>query len=564
MVQPVIDAVVDTLIDSGVEYTFGVPGGGALFLYGPLYNKRDRITSVLARQEGAAACMADAYGRITGKPAAVIAQGAWAGSNAAFGILEAYMAGSPMIIIADTSDYGGLAQYGPWQNGTGEYGGFDLPAMMRAMTKYTTVATTPGELVHGIQLAARHAVTGRPGPACVLARMNLFGMSLDTETTTPRLYPAARRSIPSAPCVSEEDARRAAEMLAGAECPVMIAGRGVHASKAYDELRALAELFALPVVTSYMGKSAIAETHELALGTMGGVGQAAANEYIAKADCILAVGTGLSPENTRMLAPGFIDPGRQRLIHIDIEALNAGWTYPAALAVASDAKKALAAILGVARGMKLSMDRSARIAAIAETRARTCFFACDAFCSDAAPIAPERVVKELNDAVDENTVICLDAGNNRQWFAKHFMSKAPGQIIAPGGAGGVGWSPPAALAAQMLLEKRNVVGVSGDGGMVMMLHCLETAAQYRVPVTYVVLNNSVLGNIRDFQGQDCRYCTEYQTPDLAAHAKASGLRAFRVADPSELPGALREALECGEPSLVDIITAPEAHFKLMC
>jgi len=100
--------------------------------------------------------------------------------------------------------------------------------------------------------------------------------------------------------------------------------------------------------------------------------------------------------------------------------------------------------------------------------------------------------------------------------------------------------------------------------MVMMLHCLETAAQYRVPVTYVVLNNSVLGNIRDFQGQECRYCTEYQPPDLAAHAKASGVRAFRVADPSDLSGALREALECGEPSLVDVITAPEAHFKLMC
>jgi acetolactate synthase-1/2/3 large subunit len=564
MVQPIIEAAVDTLIDSGVEYTFGVPGGGALFLYGPLHEKRDRITSILARHEGAAACMADAYGRITGKPAALIAQGAWAGSNAAFGILEAYLAGSPMVIIADTSDYGGLAQYGPWQNGTGEYGGFDLPGMMRAMTKYTTVATTPDELLHGIQLAARHAVTGRPGPACVLARMNLFGMSVDTEKMTPRMYPASLRARAGAPCLTEEDARRIAMMLSEAACPVMIAGRGVHAAKAYDEVCAIAELLAMPVTTSYMGKSAIAETHELALGTMGGIGQAAANEYIARADCILAVGTGLSPENTRMLAPGFIDPDRQKLIHIDIEALNAGWTYPATIAAASDAKSGLAGIIAVLRNMKPSFDRAARLAAVGEAKKRTCFFACDAYCSDAAPIAPERVVKELNDATDGNAVICLDAGNNRQWFAKHFMSKAPGQVLAPGGAGGVGWGPPAALAAQMLLGDRKVVGVCGDGGMIMMLHCLETAVQYRLPVTYVVLNNSVLGNIRDFQGQDCRYCTEYQTPDLAAHAKASGLRAFRVTEPAELSGALREALDCGEPSLVDIITAPEAHFKLMC
>jgi len=121
-----------------------VPGGGALFLYDALCRQSGRITSVLARQEGAAACMADAYGRLTGKPAAVIAQGAWMGSNAAFGILEAFMAGSPMVVITDASDYGGFSQYGPWQNGTGDYGGFDLVSILRSMSKYVTFANTPG------------------------------------------------------------------------------------------------------------------------------------------------------------------------------------------------------------------------------------------------------------------------------------------------------------------------------------------------------------------------------------------------------------------------------------
>ncbi|MBN1533449.1 MAG: thiamine pyrophosphate-binding protein, partial [Spirochaetes bacterium] len=239
---PTTQAAVETLIDCGIEYTFGIPGGGALFLYDALYQQREKITSVLTRHEGAAACMADLYGRLTGRPAAVIGQGAWIGSNAAFGILEAYMSGSPMVIITDTSDYSRLPQYGPWQNGTGEYGAFDLPGIMRSMTKFTTVATSPDELLHGIQLAARHAVTGRPGPACVVARMGVFGTAVDTNTLNPPLYGSAVRKGRAVPCLSAEESARIAMMLAEAKDPVMIIGGGIHASRAYAEVTELAEL----------------------------------------------------------------------------------------------------------------------------------------------------------------------------------------------------------------------------------------------------------------------------------------------------------------------------------
>ncbi len=563
MIKPVIDAVVETLVDCGVDYAFGVPGGGVLFLYDALCRQRDRITSVLARQEGAAACMADMHGRLTGRPAAVLAQGAWAGSNAAFGILEAYMAGSPMLVIADTSDYGGLSQYGPWQNGTGEYGAFDLPAIMRSMTKYTTVAQSADELLHGIQLAARHAVTGRPGPACVLARMNIFGGGVDDEKIVPRLYPASLRAAVPAPSLDGKEAGRIAKMLIEAADPVMIAGSGVHASKAYDEVRELAELLGMPVATSYMGKSAIAETHDLALGTMGQIGQTAANKKITGADLLLAVGTGLSPENTRMLSPDFITPGRQKIVQLDIEPLNVGWTYPVAAGGVSDAKTGLRKIIEEIKKLKPRIDVAARTAALSRLKSETGFFTCAEFTSEESPIAPERVVKAVNDAIDAEGLLCLDAGNNRQWFAKHFRSKRAGQVVAPGGAGGVGWGPPAALAAQMILGDKKVVCVSGDGGMLMMLHCLETAAQYGLPVTYVALNNAALGNIRDFQSPDRRYCTEYPAPDLAAHARAAGCQGVTVTSPSALPDAIREALAFPGPSLVDVRTKAEPHFKLM-
>jgi acetolactate synthase I/II/III large subunit len=563
MIQSIGNAAVQTLIECGVEYVFGIPGGGALFLYDGLYEHRDRIKSITVRHEGAASCMADMYGRMTGKPAAVIAQGAWAVSNAAFGILESYLTGTPMIIITDTSDYGGLTQHGPWQNGTGEYGSFNLPNMMRSMTKYTTFANTPDELLHGIRLAVKHSVTGRPGPVCVCARMNVFSLQFDTEKATPPLYPAAGHLNIMKPCIDGETAGRIADMLAKASAPVIIAGSGIHHSKAHDELRMLAELTGIPVATSYMGKSAIAETHALALGTMGSIGQKIANEKIMGADLIFAVGTGLSPENTMMLSPFFINPSKQKIIQMDIEPLNTGWTYPVEIGAVSDAKAGLARIIEALKIRGYEKDTSAIIDTLKKRKSETGFFTCPEFSSDESPIAPERIVHEVNRVLDGDAVLCLDAGNNRQWTARHFMSKGAGQVFAPGGAGGVGWGLPAALAAQLIRKDSKVVCICGDGGMMMMLHCLETARQYDLPVTYVVLNNAAFGNILDFQAPDRRYCTQYPAPDIESYARAAGCDAFKITNPKDLADALRTATGSNKPSVVEVITKIDPHFKLM-
>ncbi len=363
--------------------------------------------------------------------------------------------------------------------------------------------------------------------------------------------------------MGDDDAARITELILEAKDPVIIAGRGVHVAKAYDELKELSELTGIPVATSFMGKSAIAETHDLALGTMGGIGQKAANERIMKADLIFAVGTGLSPENTKMLSPDFINPERQKIVQMDIEPRNVGWTYPVAAGAVADARPGLRKIIEEIKKKKPAIDVSARIAAVVKLKSDTGFFTCAEFSSDESPLAPERIVKAVNDAADEHTIICLDAGNNRQWFARHFRSKAAGQVMAPGGAGGVGWGAPAALAAQMIRSDARVIGICGDGGMLMMLHCLETARQYRVPVTWVVLNNAALGNIRDFQSPERRYCTEYLAADIAAYARAAGCEAWRVSKTNELDSAVREALACGGPSVVEVITKLEPHFKLM-
>ena len=162
------ELIVEALEQGGVDHVFGIPGGGTGQIFGSLYGKDGHIWTILARHEQGAAIMADAYGRATGKPAVIMGQGVFMGSNAAFGIIEAFLSSSPMVILTDTSD-GGAAQHPANQSGAGEYGSVDLLNIFRSMTKYVTLATTPKEAVLGTQLAIKHATSGRPGPACVLS-----------------------------------------------------------------------------------------------------------------------------------------------------------------------------------------------------------------------------------------------------------------------------------------------------------------------------------------------------------------------------------------------------------
>jgi acetolactate synthase-1/2/3 large subunit len=555
--------ITDILIDAGIDHVFGMPGGATMFIFDALYDKKDKIRTVLARHEGGAACMADMYGRLTGRPAVVMGQGAWIGSNAAFGIMEAYMAGSPMLIIGDVSDWAGIIQHGVYQGTSGEYGAINLPNIMRSMTKYTTVANSPSEFAHGVQLAIKHATTGRPGPACVLVRWNVTTTEIELDQINPKLYPIQGHTCISPPCISKEDTEKIADMLIEASDPVMISGRGVHISKAYEEVQELAELIGIPVATSYMGKSSIAETHDLALGTMGNIGQQTANEKITGADVILAVGAGLSPENTRMLSPDYINPERQKIIHIDIEGLNAGWTFPVTIGVTSDAKLALRAILNSIRNKSVKVDVKKRMDELKKFKEANDFFSCEHFGSDEEPIAPERVVHDLNETISPDDLLVLDAGNSRMWYAKHFRSKKAGQVVAPGGVAGLGWGASAALAAQLIQPDRKVISVNGDGGMMMMLYALETAKHYNLPLTYVVMNNSCLGNVMDFQAPDRRIATEYPQSDFAGIGRAMGLKGLKIEKPNELKAALRAAINSDRPAIIDVSISQEPHFRLM-
>lgn len=546
------DLIANVLVEAGIEYVFGLPGGGTMEIFDALYERRDAIRTILVRHEHGAAIMADAYARATGKPAVILGQGAFLGSNAAFGIMEAYVSGSPMVILTDTSD-GGMPQHPANQSVTGDYGSPDLVSIFRAMTKYTTLAATPKEAVIGLQLAIKHAISGRPGPAAVVLRTGAIGGEVDTEKP-PFIHPTQGYLSIAPPVARPDDVARAADLLARARRPVLIAGNGVHLAGAHAELRDLAELLGMPVATSYKGKSAIPENHPLALGMVGVFGQAVANQVVAESDLVLVVGAKLTPQETLREKRSLFDPARQTIIQIDIDPRNVGWTFPVALGLVGDARETLREIVRTLQAMPGATlpAAAARLRDLDATKHEHAYYDDPALFRESTPVLPQRLVRVLQETLDPGTLLALDAGNNRAWMCHLYQSQQAGTFFCPGGLAGMGWALPAALALKLARPDRPVVGVVGDGGFMMSIHALATAVQYDLPVVYVVMNDSSLGMVRQHQ-KDRVIAAELGTADHARIAQAFGAYGVQVRDSRDLSAALRDATAAGRPAVVDVI-----------
>mgnify|MGYP002351134701 CR=1 FL=1 len=380
----------------------------------------------------------------------------------------------------------------------------------------------------------------------------------------PPLYPLSGYLRVQPPSISETDAIRIAELLIAAHNPAMICGRGVHAAKAYQEVQELAELLGMPVATSYMGKSSIPEIHPLAVGTIAGLGQKVANKVVRGADVLLTVGSALSADNTNNCSPDLINPMEQRIIHIDIEPRNAGWTYPITLGITSDAKLALRAIINVIQAKKPTIDvkgRQAKLDALKQSPESE-FFTSKFFTVEDAPLNPERVVKAINDLIRPEDKIILDGGNNRMWFTKLFRTKSTNQLIGPGGAAGMAWCASAVITSSMIYTEGRSIGIIGDGGMLMALYNLETIKQYNANPIIVVLNNATYGNPRDYlSAKGAAYC-DYDNVNFKKIGEAMCVNARRVTTIDELNSEFKNALENPQATILDVVVKPASHIRI--
>ncbi len=547
------ELIVQFLEEAGIDAVFGIPGGGTGQIFDQLVGKEAVIKTFLVRHEQTAAIMADAYGRATGKPAVIMGQGLFMGSNAAFGIMEAMLSSSPMLVMTDTSD-GGVGQHPANQSGAGEYGSIDLHNIFRSMTKYTTLATSPKEAALGAQLAIKHATSGRPGPACLLMRTASIGGEVDLETP-PFIHDTAGYLNTSKPQAAPQDIQKAIEILSAAKRPVIVAGNGVHMARAHGALQQLAERWNAPVATSYKGKSAIAETHPLSVGMVGIYGQEAANRAVGDADAVIVVGAKLSPQDTVRERPTVFNPRGQRIIQIDIDDRNAGWTFPIELGLIGDAGSILGQLVEASgeAAATTAANRTEWAGALPNRKRDQGFYEEAGLDTDSAPALPQRVVRLLQENMPADTIYSLDAGNNRTWMAHLYQAQQAHTFFCPGGTAGMGWGLPAAVGLQIAYPDRPVVCVTGDGGYMMTVNALSTAMQYRLPIICVVFNDGALGMVRHHQAPGRYIASEFAETDNAAVARGFGCFGVQVADSRDLPAALREARASGLPAVVDVL-----------
>jgi acetolactate synthase-1/2/3 large subunit len=311
----------------------------------------------------------------------------------------------------------------------------------------------------------------------------------------------------------------------------------------------------MPVATSYKGKSTIAETHPLALGMVGVYGQAVANQVVGEADTVIVVGAKLSPQDTMRESPNVFNPRRQRIIQIDIDDRNAGWTFPIELGLTGDAGSVLSQLIEASPSAASNSADNRRewASGLSRKKQDRSFYTDPALRIDTSPVTPQRLVSVLQDTLSPDTVFALDAGNNRTWMAHFYQSQDVQTFFAPGGTAGMGWGLPASVALKLAYPNRPVCCVTGDGGYMMTVNALSTAVQYDLPILCVVFNDSALGMVLDHQEPGRYIASEFVQTDNGAIARGMGAFGVQVNDSRDLPDAIRQAQASGLPAVVDVI-----------
>ncbi len=551
------DAVITALAEGGVRYVLGMPGG----LTGPLWRSMYRhpvIRAIQVREESIGALMAEAYGRFTGQPAVVMGQGEWIAGNAGQGYMEALLGSSPLVILTEMSDGASLSHHAPYQSGTGDYGTWDARRALAGVTKRVMVSHSPTQAVQHTQLALKHALTGQPGPVAVIYHSSALEGRVGP-TSVPRIYPTDAYLPAPTRSVDQEALDAAALVVRGAARPVIVAGNGVRLARAQSSLARLAQTIDAPVATTASGKGVFPERDPLAVGVIGPFGWSSANAVVGAADVVLAIGTKLGPSDTLNEHSALLDPARQIMIQIDIEPLNAAWTFPIDHVLLGDAGFVMD------RLSESCQPPSRRAAAQGAGRAGEARRGLGpgetgSVAADEVPLAPQRIISLLEESLPDDTVITCDAGENRLFMMQWFRTPAGGEYLQPAAGGGMGYAVPAAMAARLADPDRPVVAVCGDGGFAMSIHALMTAIQEDLPIAVVVFNNGALGWVLHGMGNEA-VAANFAEFDHAGIARSLGCDAVHVSSADELRTALKGVAGLTSPLVIDVPTSLSTSFK---
>ena len=527
-----------------VSHIFFVPA----FMLKAFAEMEDRpIRRIMVHGEKAAAYMADGYARITGKPGVCMAQMIGA-SNLAAGLRDAFMASAPLIAIT-----GGPT---PQSRHRHAYQEVDDIAQFDAVTKFNAQIDHVIRMPDLIRQAFRVATSGAPGPVHLRLQSHLGQISEEEAELDPLVEPMYARAPAFRPEPEMARVRDALGLLAQAERPMIVAGGGVIRSNAEREVVALAEALSIPVATSLNAKAAMVDDHPLAAGVPGAYSRDCANRALAEADLVFFIGshTGGQVTNNWMFPP----PGT-KVIQLDIDPAELGRNYPNAVSILGDAKVTLHHMIKAAAATpKRAAGWPQRVRQlVAQWRDEHAPMRN----SDAVPIRPERICKEISDILPPDGVVVADTGHAGIWTAGMIDLKHPGQSYVRT-AGSLGWGFPAALGVKCAVPDRPVVCFTGDGGFYYHIAELETAARHNINAVIVVNNNSSLNqeirlNDAAYGGKQRGRAEEmWRFPDIdfTKVAEAFGCVGIRVEKPGELGSALARAIELRRPVVVDVVT----------
>jgi acetolactate synthase-1/2/3 large subunit len=547
-------AMVAQLESYGVEYVFGTCGHTNIALLdaiGP-----SSIEFVIARHEQTAAHAADGYARASGRPGVLLTHVGPGLMNAVTGVATAALDSVPLVTISgDIPSY--LYGRHPHQE-VNLHADADQTAIFRPFVKRAWHAHRVEDLPRFTERAFWTATSGRPGAVLLNVPMDLFSRPVPGDVATA--YPLVVDQV--GPDLPSDAADRIAEALVGAERPLIYVGGGLRSPEDRRALIALAEHLDAPIAHSLMAKGAVPDAHPLVLGVTGFWGLDITNKYALEADVVLAVATRFAETDASSWDPAYtwrFPPSR--LIQIDIDPAEIGRNYPVDIGAVADAGRAVRAI---DRAVRARSARAARPELRAQIHAaRTELFAASAARgeSDAFPLRPERILRDLREAIPPDAVLVTDVGWNKNGVAQCYPLPAEGRFITPGGLSTMGFGPAGALGVQVAEPDRVVVALIGDGGMSAQLPAVPLAVERGLPVIFLVMNNRAHGTIADLQvanfgrGYGCEFRDpdgRPYSPDFAAYGRACGADGYLIAQPADLATALRAAIDRRRPAVLDV------------
>jgi len=543
--------LIESLIEQGVDTVFGYPGGAVLFIYDELYKHRDRIRHVLTSHEQHAAHAADGYARSTGKVGVCIATSGPGATNLVTGIATAYMDSVPIVAITGNVATNLL--------GKDSFQEVDIAGITMPITKHNWIVKDVRDLAEVVREAIIVAASGRPGPVLIdipkdvtaaVCEWTPRSQHVPEEHQSPvALARAARLSARSKrPTFTEEDIAAAVQLITQAKRPFVYAGGGVHIADAAAELRAFVERLNAPVALSLMGKGAIPHDHPLNTGMIGMHGSVASNKAIQKADLVIAIGARFSD---RVVSRADKFAPSAKILHIDIDPAEINKNIRSEQWIIGDVKIVLQRLLEQLPE-RMESDWNGDVAElkkiVPEAHSRP------------VPLHPRFIMEEVARRLGPEAIVATDVGQHQMWAAQFYPINKSRSFLTSGGLGTMGCGMGLALGAKRAHPDRPVVLFTGDGSFRMNCGELATSANYHLPILIVILNNRVLGMVRQWQAlfYDERYAetTLDRPPDFVKLAEAYSAHGYRAEDEKSFVAALEKALKNisdGHTALIEAI-----------